>query len=159
MMAVVAAIMSTADSCLLSLSSILTKDVFARWRGLTGEATERLTGTGALSSVLVMAVLVTVALRPITTLWDLLVIKFEVLIQLSPAFVLGTWHEDDEPRRFASPEIVAGIVTGLAVALGLTFSGHRSWIGFHAGTLGVVANYSVAAVGREIRLRRPSGSV
>ena len=153
MLAVLAAIMSTADSCLLSLSSILTKDLFARWRGLAGQAAEGLTRASAVSSFAVMAILVPVALRPLTTLWDLLVIKFEILIQLSPAFVLGTWHEDEDPRRVQAREILAGLAVGLVIALGLALTGYRSVGGFHAGTVGVAANYVTVLTARALRIR------
>jgi len=153
LLAVAAAIMSTADSCLLSLSSLLTRDVAARLRGLDGERAERLTGLGSLSSILVMVALVAVALRPLATLWDLLVLKFEILIQLSPAFVLGTLHRADDPGAFSARDLLAGLGAGLAVALGLTFSGHRLLWGFHAGTLGVAANYLAVVSSRRWRFR------
>jgi len=138
---VLAAIMSTADSCLLSLSSVLTKDFFARWRRLDSREAEAQTRLGSISSVVVMVVLVAIALRPLTTLWNLLVIKFEILIQLSPAFVLGTLHGRDDERGFRAKDILRGLVVGLTLALGLYFAGYRRWHGFHAGTLGVAANY------------------
>jgi SSS family solute:Na+ symporter/sodium/pantothenate symporter len=146
MMAVLAAIMSTADSCLLSLSSILTKDVVRA--GRSGDA-ENLSRLGVLTSVGALAVVVPLALRPPTTLWGLLVIKFELLIQLSPAFVLGTWGatRDDAPAdglRFGDREILLGILVGLTVALGLYGAGLPSLGGLHAGTIGVLANYATA---------------
>jgi Na+/proline symporter len=156
MLGVLAAIMSTADSCLLSLSSILTKDVFARWRGVESSAAESLTRLGSMSSILVMLALVILALRPLTTLWDLLVIKFEILIQLSPAFVLGTMHEADDPRGYSGRDILRGLAAGLVIALGLHFSGLRSWHGFHAGTLGVVVNYLTAVTSRRLRPADPA---
>jgi len=153
LLAVAAAIMSTADSCLLSLSSLLTRDVAARLGGLDGRRAERLTGLGSLSSILVMVALVAVALRPVVTLWDLLVLKFEILIQLSPAFVLGTLHRADEPGAFSARDVLAGLGAGLLVALGLTFTGHRVLWGFHAGTLGVTANYLSVVIFRRARFR------
>lgn len=149
MMGVLAAIMSTADSCLLSLSSILTKDVAARWR--SGLSDGQLSRIGRRSSIGAMLLLVPVALRPPTTLWGLLVIKFELLIQLSPAFVLGTWSGDDWRRRFADGDILAGLLVGLGVALALYGAGHRLLGGLHAGTAGVVANYLTALVVRQLR--------
>jgi SSS family solute:Na+ symporter/sodium/pantothenate symporter len=149
--------MSTADSCLLSLSSILTKDVVRA--GHSGEA-ESLSRLGVLTSVAVMAVVVPLALRPPTTLWGLLVIKFELLIQLSPAFVLGTsaTSPHDGPAsgiRFGDRDILLGLLVGLAVALGLYGGGLQSLGGLHAGTIGVLANYAAAVAsaltGRGVR--------
>jgi Na+/proline symporter len=155
---VVAAIMSTADSCLLSLSSILTKDVFARWQRLDAAASEGLTRMGSAFSILVMMALAVIALRPVTTLWNLLVIKFEILIQLSPAFVLGTRHPAGDPRGYSGDDVLRGLVAGLLVALGLYFAGLRSWHGLHAGTLGVAVNYATVVLSRALR-PRPSESV
>jgi len=153
MMAVVAAIMSTADSCLLSLSSVLTKDVVARLRGLDAKGAEKLTGIGSALSIATMAILAVVALQPLTTLWNLLVIKFEILIQLSPAFLLGTMHARDEPRAFSSRDVLTGMLLGLAVALTLYFMGLRLWHGVHAGVIGLAVNYLAVVVSRAVRLR------
>ena len=146
MMAVLAAIMSTADSCLLSLSSILTKDIAGRVRRGRAIDPEHLSRWGILTSIGAMLIVVPLALRPPTTLWALLVIKFELLIQLSPAFVLGTWQGRNGEHRFGDRDILLGLVVGLAVALGLYASGNRSVGGLHAGTIGVIANYAVALV-------------
>ena len=141
MMAVIAAIMSTADSCLLSLSSILTKDVVGRARGFGPEDEMRLVRIAPLTSIAIMLVMTTLAVRPLSTLWGLLVIKFEILIQLSPAFVLGTLHDRDTPGAYRERDILAGLLVGLTVALGLYVTGHRQLYGLHAGVLGVAANY------------------
>ena len=152
MIAILAAIMSTADSCLLSISSIIGKDLVGRALGLESDRALAFTRITPLVSCGVLAVLVAVALARPTTLWNLLVIKFELLIQLSPAFVLGTLHDPDDPRRFRAPQILAGLGAGGAVALGLYATGLGSLGGFHAGTVGVAVNYLVcwAARGRAL---------
>jgi len=151
MMAVIAAIMSTADSCLLSLSSIFTKDVAARLRGLSREESEALARLAPAFSIAIMGALVWLATRQLTTLWGLLVIKFELLIQLSPAFVLGTWHDRDDPGAFRAGDILAGLGVGLAVAVGLYATGHRQAGGLHAGTIGVAVNYLTCWLVRSAR--------
>lgn len=154
MMAVVAAIMSTADSCLLSLSSIVTKDVAGRMRRFRHLGRDGLARFGVWTSTVSMGVVLLVAWRPPTTLWGLLVIKFELLIQLSPAFVLGTLIDADSPRSYCGRDIQVGLLLGLAVALLLYGSGLRTWGGFHAGTVGVAVNYASAFAARAWRLRR-----
>ncbi|MEM7582233.1 MAG: sodium:solute symporter family protein [Acidobacteriota bacterium] len=153
MMAVLAAIMSTADSALLSLSSILTKDVAARFLRLEGEQIEKLSRLGPVISAVVLFVFGSIAVQPELTLWRLLEIKFEILIQMSPAFILGTLHERDAPGSFAARDIMAGLVTGLVVALGLWAFGVRSLYGVHPGVVGVFANYSVVLISRALRSR------
>ena len=157
MMAVVAAIMSTADSCLLTLSSICTKDFVARFKGYTAEQAERLIKWVPLFSVAAMVLIVGLAIQPRTTIWGLLVIKFEVLIQLSPAFVLGTMHEHGHPAAYTVRDILAGLWAGLLLILGLYLGGYfldlDSLFGFHFGTVGVAVNYLVVVGHRLVRLR------
>ncbi|MEE8111330.1 MAG: sodium:solute symporter family protein [Acidobacteriota bacterium] len=151
MMAVIAAIMSTVDSALLSLSSIFTKDFTARIRGLGDREAERLTRVAPLFSVLILITLVLIALRPFTTLWGLLVIKFEILIQLSPAFVLGTLHDREDPRAFSTREILTGLTLGMAILVCFLAVGIRSVNGLHAGTLAVAVNYGSVFLMRKFR--------
>jgi Na+/proline symporter len=158
-MAVLAAIMSTADSALLSLASILTKDFLARIRRLGQTEADHLTRFTPVFSILVMALLVMLALRRPTTLWALLVIKFEILIQLSPAFVLGTLHDPSDSDGYRGRDILAGLVVGLLIALSLYLSGNRLFYGFHAGTIGVAANYAVVWLSRRLRTASSSGSI
>ena len=151
MMAVVAAIMSTADSALLSATSIFTKDFLAKGKVSSDEEEARLLAWAPWFSVGLLLILGAIALSPRFTLWRLLEIKFEILIQLSPAFVLGTLHQsDDEPGAFTVRHILLGLGTGLAVALTLYGLGLRNVGGFHAGTLGVVANYSIIFLARAL---------
>ena len=156
MMGVLAAIMSTADSCLLSLSSIVTKDFVARSRRHVSTDAESLTAVGTVSSIVAMLVLVPLALARPATLWGLLVIKFEILIQLSPCFVLGTLHERGQSRAFAASDMLAGLLTGLATALFLYATDLRPLPGLHAGSAGVFLNYAAVLLAREVRLRRRS---
>ncbi len=154
MMAVVAAIMSTADSCLLSLSSILTKDFFGRIRGFGPADEARLARIAPVSSIAIMVAVTALAIRPLSTLWGLLVIKFEILIQLSPAFVLGTLHERSDATGYRGRDVLAGLGVGLAIALGLYAAGHPQLYGLHAGVVGVGANYLTCWASRRLRLGR-----
>lgn len=150
MLAVIAAIMSTADSCLLSLSSIITRD----FGGIFGQSDpERRLKWAPWISLIVMIVLCLLALSPLTTLWGLLVLKFEILIQLSPAFVLGTLHDSNEPRAFSSADILRGMSVGLGLVLLLALTGHRSIFGLHSGSIAVFVNYAIAWGSRSWRLR------
>lgn len=154
MLAVVAAIMSTADSCLLSLTSILVRDVGGRNR-----RTEDLEGGWGsrwtpLVSTLTLALLVAVALQPRLTLWGLLVIKFEVLIQLSPAFVLGVQHDRDDPGGVGARDILTGLAAGLAFFLVCRIAGLNGFHGFHAGSAAVLLNYATVLLSWRLRAPR-----
>ncbi len=151
MIAVVAAIMSTADSCLLSLSSILTKDFIGRARGLDGADELWLARIAPLSSISIMLLVTAVAVRPLSSLWGLLVIKFEILIQLSPAFVFGTLHDPDDPGGYRSRDVLAGLIVGLTIALALYGTGQRQLYGVHAGVVGVAANYATCWLSHRLR--------
>jgi SSS family transporter len=129
-----AAIMSTADSVLLSLSSIISKDIIGRhWMKTATQ--ETLTQTGKRMSWLLMPILVVVALSPKITLWGLTELKMEVLVQAAPVFILAAvW-----PRLNATGAI-GGIVLGLVIGVGLTLAGYGKVWGIHAGVIGLGAN-------------------
>jgi len=154
-LAIAAAIMSTADSALLSIASIVTKDVVGGVLGF-GDRTERMPRLIPFASILVLAPLVAIALASRTTLWRLLEIKFEVLIQLSPAFLLGTAHARDAPSAFQGGDILAGLLVGLGVAISLYAAGYRSLGGLHPGVVGVACNYAVVFGSRALRRAKTS---
>ena len=132
--AVVAAVMSTADSVLLSLSSILAKDVVGATL-LQGATEERLTRIGKLLSWVVVGVLVLIALSPRVTLWGLTEIKMEILTQVAPLFVLGvTW------RRLTTTAALSGMLAGCATYAGLLLTGRPQVWDVHAGVVGLGVN-------------------
>lgn len=140
MMSVSAAIMSTADSSLLSLGSLVTRDVVGRLKGETVSVTNQRTGTAHVTSLVVMGVMVAVALLRPETLWVILIFKFGVLAQLSPAFLIGCWNHEPGQGRISVDAVTAGLVTGLIVVVGGYLSGHRQVGGFDVGLCALVFN-------------------
>ena len=127
---ILAAIMSTADSVLLSLSSILTKDFLGK-TVLKNSSEERLTQIGKRLSWLIVAILVVLAMVPRVTLWGLTELKMELLVQISPLFVLGSlW------RRLTAKAAFVGMLAGAVLAVSLKFGGFAKLWGLHAGFLG-----------------------
>lgn len=140
--AALAALMSTADSALLSISSMFTRDVYqAHFRPHSTQA--ELTMVGKIVSWVVVAALVVIAIGTDKTLVRLLELKFEVLIQIVPCFFLGLYW-----RRLSAAVVLTGMLAGLAVALGLTVAGMTKVWGFHAGVVGLGINFIVCAAGR-----------
>ena len=140
--AALAALMSTADSALLSISSMFTRDIYqVHFR--PGAPQSELTLVGKIVSWVVVAVLVVIAISTEKTLVRLLELKFEVLIQIVPCFFLGLYW-----RQLRTPVVIVGLLAGLAVALGLTAAGHSKLYGFHAGVVGLGVNLLICAAGR-----------
>jgi len=131
-----AAIMSTADSVLLSLSSILVQDFYAK-TSTRAVPEETLLKYGKITSWLLMAVLLIFALQPKVTLWRLLELKFEVLIQVAPAFVLGFYL-----RRLTAGTALIGIAAGTSIAM-VGFVQETKWFGCHPGTIGCLVNLAI----------------
>jgi SSS family solute:Na+ symporter/sodium/pantothenate symporter len=132
-----AAIMSTADSVLLSLSSIVAIDLLDR--SPHDEATTRL-GKRLAGAIMLGAVLL--ALSPRLTLWRLIELKMELLIQCVPAFLLALhW------RGLRATPTLAGIAVGTLVAGGAALAGVKRVEGVHVGLLGLAANAAVAVLG------------
>jgi Na+/proline symporter len=134
----IGAIMSTADSVLLSLSSILAKDVLGKtW--LKDASSEQLARLGKALSWAVMLGLIVFALSPRITLWGLIELKLEILIQIAPLFILGTLWSGLSARG-----ALAGVVVGTLLAAGMSLSGHGRLWGWHAGVIGLAANLMIA---------------
>jgi SSS family solute:Na+ symporter/sodium/pantothenate symporter len=153
MLAVVAAIMSTADSVLLTLSSIIAKDFMGK-TFLKGALDARLTRAGKASAWAIVAALVAVALVPRMTLWGLIELKMEILIQVSPLFILGIhWH------RLTAPAALAGTIVGLTVSFALPLFGYARPFGVHDGTIGWLANLLVCVALSRLAIVREQSAV
>ncbi|MDG2316886.1 MAG: sodium:solute symporter family protein [Gammaproteobacteria bacterium] len=146
--AVLAALMSTADSAMLSISSMFTKDIYAVH--ITSDADQpRLTKIGKRCSWLVVSLLVLLALflKDHASLIALIDRKFDVLVQLAPAFMLGIHF----PCLRKTPVLI-GLIAGLMIALGLAFGpfdfvvNGKVW-GFHPGLYGLMVNAFIAITG------------
>ena len=152
---VLAAMMSSADSSLLAISSMISKDIYRTL--FYPEATQRrLTLVGKASSWLLLALLIglAIALQNKATLIQLLDRKFDLLVQLVPAFLIGLhW------RGLRSGPTTAGFLVGTGVALALAF-GEFSFVergrilGFHPGLVGLLFNAAIAVLGSLIADRK-----
>ena len=152
LLAALAAIMSTADSVLLSLSSILVQNFYAKSTSQP-VADDRLLRYGKICSWVLVAILVAIALKPGFTLWRLLEIKFEILMQVAPAFVLGFYRPNLNART-----AIIGISAGSALALTGFFMGGK-WFGVHPGTIGCALNFGICMVlSRNARAQQESSA-
>ncbi|MGH7860071.1 MAG: sodium:solute symporter family protein, partial [Candidatus Binatia bacterium] len=132
-----AAIMSTADSVLLSLGSVIAGDILGR-----SGTDDRTTDVGKKAAMVLMAALVVVALEPRITLWRLVELKMDVLIQCAPAFLIAI-HWSGMRARPA----LAGLVAGTAIAASGVLLGVDRIYGFHIGVVGMLVNAVIATAG------------
>ena len=146
--AVLAAMMSTADSALLSISSMFTKDIYACY--IRPNSSEKhLTLVGKFCSWILVFVLVGLAimLRNHASLVAIMDRKLDLLVQLVPAFMLGVrW-----PGLRAKACLV-GLSLGVALALIIPFGGFEfvtkgKVYGFHPGLIALVPNLMIAILG------------
>ena len=154
--AVLAAMMSTADSALLSISSMVSKDIYGLV--VNPDATEgQLTRFGKLCSWVLLALLVglAIALREQATLIQILDRKFDLLVQMVPAFMLGLrW------RGLRGGPTAAGFLVGVALSLLLAFGGFDfveggKIAGFHPGLVALIPNFAIAVIG-SVALQPPA---
>jgi SSS family solute:Na+ symporter len=132
-----AAIMSTADSCLLSLGSLAVGDILGRDRSDPGT-----TKIGKWIAAFVLFAMVPFAIQKELTLWRLIELKMELLVQCVPAFLLALhWS-----RLRAGPTLI-GLLLGTTIAVGGALLGAKTVFGIHSGLLGLVANLVVATCG------------
>ena len=146
--AVLAAMMSTADSALLSISSMFTKDIYARF--IRPESSqEHLTSVAKTCSwvTIVLLVCLAIALRYHASLVALMDRKLDLLIQMVPIFMVGLrW-----PGLRTTP-VLLGLCTGIVLAMLLAFGEfefvHKGKVaGFHPGLVAVVPNLAIALIG------------
>lgn len=139
--AIVSAIISTADSVLLSFSSVISKDVYGTF--INPKASEyKQVLVGKVVGVVVVGVLLLVAWNPPGTLYQIFVLKFELLVQVFPAFVLGLYW-----KRMAAGPVFWGMLIGALVAGFMTLSGNSTFLGVHGGVYGLACNFIIAVVG------------
>ncbi len=136
--AALAAIMSTGDSALLSLSSMVARDLIGELRPDWSE--EKLARIGKISSWLIIALMVIMAVRPPTTLWRLIEIKMELLVQVAPAILLGVRY----PQLDATATLRAALV-GSALAVTAFALNIQHIAGIHAGTYAFLINLGLCA--------------
>jgi SSS family solute:Na+ symporter len=146
--AVLAAMMSTADSALLSISSMFTKDIYARF--IRPDSSQvHLTAVAKSCSWITIALLVglAIALRYHASLVALMDRKLDLLIQMVPIFMVGLrW-----PGLRAEPVLI-GLCTGILLAMLLAFGGFDfvqkgKIAGFHPGLVAVLPNLAIAILG------------
>jgi Na+/proline symporter len=133
----VAAIMSTIDSALLTLGSMITHDGI---RPNYPEVSQRkLQKMGKLLSWGLMIPMVVAAINLPSSVWSLLVFMLEIMLQLTPAVLLGVWLPALRGRA-----MFVGMLIGLSVTLGLKFvDGGSMPLGIHSGLWGVIINLLV----------------
>lgn len=146
--AVLAALMSTADSAMLSISSMFIKDIYGVH--IRPNASEQeLTRLGKRCSWIVVGLLslLAILLKEQTSLIGLLDRKFDLLVQLAPAFMLGIhWS------GLRTGPVLIGLVLGIIIALTLAFGpfsfvvAGKVW-GFHPGLYGLAVNLFYAILG------------
>ncbi len=140
------AIMSTADSCLLSLGSLISRDLLGR----TGHDAAS-TRVGKLWAAGMLVAMIPLAVQRDVTLWRLLELKLELLIQCAPAFLIGIhW------RGLRAGPTLAGVVVGTAVAVGGNYAGQARIEGVHMGVIAVAINAVVAWLGSVLLAGRSS---
>ena len=141
-----AAIMSTADSVLLSLGSIVARDL-AHGRDLQQE-----TRFGKRMAAVVMIAVVLLAMNRDITLWRLIELKMELLVQCVPAFLLAIhW------RGLRARPALAGLVVGTVIAVAAVLLGAKRIGGFHIGVLSLCLNLAIAIVGSLLAGRPRAG--
>jgi SSS family solute:Na+ symporter len=147
--ALLAAVMSTTDSALLSIGSMLTRDIYGPYiRPQAGQA--ELTRVGKYAAWFLMVPIVWIALGYQGTLIQLLSIKLELLVQCAPAIMLGLHCPKLDTRT-----VILAILAGILLTFGLTWAGDlgladsniRKVAGFHSGIIGLALNIGICVIG------------
>lgn len=146
--AVISAIMSTADSALLCISSMFTKDIYASFIK-PGASQAHLTLVGKLCSWLVIIMLTGLAilLQDKASLVKLIDRKFDMLVQLVPAFMLGIHWRGLQKVPLLVGAIVGLLIAGLLAFYPFSFTQSGKLWGIHPGLYGLVINMAIVVLG------------
>ncbi|MFD2397451.1 sodium:solute symporter [Prauserella oleivorans] len=147
---IVAAIVSTADSALLSFSSVVSRDLYGRH--INARASERKQVlVGKIAGIAAVAVLLLIAWNPPGTLYAIFVLKFELIVQIAPAFILGIYW-----RRLAAGPVFWGMLAGALLAGGGTVLDVEQPLGIPLGLIGLGLNVAICVVGSLLVPHRPA---
>lgn len=139
--AVIAAIMSTIDSALLTLGSTCTQDILNRDNNVDQQQLHK---QSRMISWVLMASMAILAITLPQTIWALMVFKLELLIQIAPAIILGV-RINDKNSHIRSKAIFYGLIAGAMVAVCLKTTDYNlpGLAGVHAGVIGVMVNLGI----------------
>ena len=141
---IVGAIMSTADSVILALSSLLSNDIYGRF--INENATEKQkVKWGKIAGIIIVFILLILAWNPPGTLYEIFILKFEILLQVAPAFLIGLYWNKLERKS-----VLAGMIAGAVIASTLTFIGMKTIVGIHGGVIGLTVNILICVVGSKL---------
>ncbi|SEQ70895.1 sodium:solute symporter family protein [Piscibacillus halophilus] len=137
---IIAAIISTADSVLLTFSSIISKDLYGKF--INSKASEhKQIKVGKVTGVIAVFLLLIIAWYPPATLYEIFVLKFELLIQIAPAFILGLYF-----NKLHTPSVFVGMLAGTIVAATMTFTNFTPF-GVISGLWGLAINLIIVVIG------------
>jgi len=138
--AAIAAIMSTIDSALLAMGSIITNDLFGRSGHLSEKALHSL---GRQLTWILMLIMAMLAIYLPQSIWALMVFKFELLIQIAPAVILGV-----RSLRLSSKPVLGGLLMGVVCAVILKVSPifPSQPLGIHIGLWSLAINLIVVVI-------------
>ncbi|MEW6244948.1 MAG: sodium:solute symporter family protein [Bacillota bacterium] len=139
--AVIGAIVSTADSVILTMSSMFSKDIYARHIAPSASEKQQVLW-GKVAGIIVVFLLLLIAWNPPGTLYELFILKFEVLIQVAPAFIIGLYW-----KKLSRGPVLVGMLAGAILAGWMTIAGIRTWHGWHVGLVGLALNTVICVVG------------
>ncbi|GHB93231.1 sodium:solute symporter family protein [Cerasicoccus arenae] len=151
--AVIAAIMSTADSILLAIASSATQDFFRPL--FKTDDQKKLTLLGKVISTGVMIICVLLATELPQSIWKLIEIKTELLAQTAPALICGLHF-----KKLRAGPVLAGFLAGtiftLIFQVGSIVTDNAipgKPFHIHAGLWGVLLNFALVWIGNCLAAR------
>ena len=154
MAAALAAIMSTVDSALLSLGSMFTQDIIRPMYPSMSQS--RLGQVGKAMTWLLMILIAIGAICVSKTIWFLIVLKLEIMLQVAPCIIFGILFS-----RLAWKPVFMGLIVGvlITVTLKFFFEAPSYLSGVHDGMLGLTANLITIALINVLNKKQKIGNI
>ena len=143
----IAAIMSTIDSALLSISSLFSNDIYNRLSDYQ-VSQKTLLKVGKIASIVVMSLAVLLSIQLPETIWFLFQLKLELLCQIAPAIFLGLHFKSIHKKS-----VLIGCLIGIAICFLRIFPQMLSinikfnFLGLSVGLWGLIVNTMIVLIG------------
>ncbi|MDI6601722.1 MAG: sodium:solute symporter family protein [Thermoanaerobacteraceae bacterium] len=137
---IIMATLSTASGTLISITSMLIKDFYKGFIN-PNVSDSKATTISRWFNLVVIVIGILLVLEPSTTIWRLTEIKFEGLVQVAPAIILGLYWQ-----KASKASILSGMIAGGVLAIGMNLAGHASYMGIQAGMWGLILNFIIVII-------------
>lgn len=140
LIAIIMATLSTASGVLITITTMLIKDFYEGFINPHADENKSIRFARVLNFI-ILGICIVLVLEPQTTIWRLTEIKFEGILQAAPPLLLGLYWARAEKKA-----VILGMLAGAGLAIWMSLSGHKMYLGVHGGVWGMLLNFVISVL-------------